>query len=120
MYSGSSYSTGSSKTSITINTTQMDGVTDTAHTHTVSGTISTDGAHTHTLSGGASEGGSHTHTVNSSNATISGGAISGSISGGSITGGSISGSVDSVGSGIAFTVNTVPVYYTVVYLMKVA
>jgi hypothetical protein len=47
--------------------------------------------------------GDHTHTVS-----------------GSISGGSITGSTDNAGSGAAFTVNTVPVYYAVVYLIKVA
>jgi hypothetical protein len=97
-------------------TTSSDG----AHTHTVSGAISDAVAHTHTITVSVAEGGSHSHTVNSSNATISGGTFSGSISGGAITdAGSISGSVDSAGSGQAFSVDTVPSYYTVIYIMKV-
>ncbi|MDR1324235.1 MAG: hypothetical protein LBK68_07360 [Candidatus Margulisbacteria bacterium] len=68
-----------------------------AHTHTVSGTISNGGAHGHTLSGTAAEGGSHTHTINSSNATISG-------------------SVGSAGSGTAF--DNRPSYYALVYIVK--
>ncbi|GBR74432.1 hypothetical protein NO1_1607 [Candidatus Termititenax aidoneus] len=101
-------------------TTSSDG----AHTHTVSGTIANGGAHTHTISGSAAEGGAHTHTVNSSNAAISGGTIGGSITGGTVSGsidaGAISGSTDSAGSGSALTINTLPSYYTVIYIIKVA
>ncbi|GBR74110.1 phage tail fiber protein [Candidatus Termititenax aidoneus] len=95
-----------------------------AHTHTVSGTIANGGAHTHTISGSAVEGGSHSHTVNSSNATISGGSITGNITGGTVSGSiaasAITGSTGSVGSSAALTIDTLPSYYTVVYIMKVA
>jgi hypothetical protein len=90
----------------------------------LTGTADSDGAHTHSISGTASEAGSHTHTVNSSNATISGGTIGGSITGGTITGaitgGTFAGSTGSTGSGTALTIDTLPSYYTVVYIMKVA
>jgi hypothetical protein len=39
---------------------------------------------------------------------------------GSISGGSVSGSTASAGSGSAFSVDTVPAYYTVIYIMKIA
>jgi hypothetical protein len=91
--------TSSATTGITIGSAE-------AHTHTVSGTISDAAAHSHTISGTMGEGGSHSHTVNSSNATISGGAFSGA--------------TDNTGSGTALTIATLPAYYTVVYIMKVA
>ncbi|GBR74003.1 phage tail fiber protein [Candidatus Termititenax aidoneus] len=103
-------------------TTSSDGT----HTHTVSGDIANGGAHTHTISGSAAEGGTHTHTVNSSNAAISGGTITGSIAGGTVSGSiiagdsGITGSTGSAGSGSAFSVSTVPAYYTVIYIMKIA
>ncbi|GBR74611.1 phage tail fiber protein [Candidatus Termititenax aidoneus] len=78
-----------------------------SHSVSVSGTISNDGAHTHTISGG----------------TISGGTITGSITGGTVSGsinaGAISGSTDSAGSGSALTINTLPSYYTVIYIIKI-
>jgi hypothetical protein len=79
--------------------TSLDG----AHTHTVSGTISTVGTHTHDFSSTSSamSAGLHDHT------------ISGSISGGNITG-----STATTGSSTAFSVNTVPSYYTVIYIIK--
>jgi hypothetical protein len=77
------------------------------------------GDHTHTLSGcntGVGEG-AHSHDV-SVNTTEGGGLHSHTISG-SITGGSIGGSTANTGSGTAFSVNTLPSYYTVIYIMKV-
>ncbi|MDR1452866.1 MAG: hypothetical protein LBJ25_02690 [Candidatus Margulisbacteria bacterium] len=75
-----------------------------SHTHSVSGTISTIGTHTHDFSStsSAAAAGTHNHTIS-----------------GSITG-SIAGSIDSTGDGQAFSVNTVPSYYTVIYIMKTA
>ncbi|MDR1323762.1 MAG: hypothetical protein LBK68_04910 [Candidatus Margulisbacteria bacterium] len=108
LYSGSGHSSSSNTTGITIDSAE-------AHTHTVSGTISDAAAHSHTISSTMGEGGSHSHTVNSSNVTISGGTISGSI-----TGGTFSGSTDNTGSGTALTIATLPSYYTVVYIIKVA
>jgi hypothetical protein len=63
---------------------------------------SSTGNHNHTFSGSISESGSHSHTI-----------------GGSISGGDITGSTANTGSGTAFSVNTVPAYYTVIYIMKV-
>jgi hypothetical protein len=67
--------------------------------------ITGDGAHEHSFSSDSKAfmGGSHTHGIS-----------------GSITGGTISGSTANVGSGQAFSVDTVPAYYTVIYIMKVA
>jgi hypothetical protein len=99
MYTGSTYSSSTNTTGITISTD------DGAHTHTVSGTISTVGTHTHDFSSTSSavSAGSHDHTIS-----------------GSITGGSISGSTANAGSGTAFNVATLPAYYTVIYIIKVA
>jgi hypothetical protein len=103
-----------------------------SHTHLVSGTsgtgsshshgfsattkASSDGAHTHDFSSTskATESGSHSHTVNSGDAEIYGGKISGSI-----TGGTFSGSTASVGSSTALTIDTLPSYYAVIYIIKV-
>ena len=66
--------------------------------------ISGDGTHTHSFSS-TSEAVAvvgHSHTVT-----------------GSITGGSISGSTDNTGSSTAFSVNTVPSYYAVIYIIKI-
>jgi hypothetical protein len=95
---GSSANTTKEETGIEIDN-------DGAHTHTVSGTISTVGTHTHDFSStsSATSAGSHSHTIS-----------------GSITGGSISGSTASAGSGTAFSVATLPSYYTVIYIIKVA
>jgi hypothetical protein len=78
---------------------------DFAHTHTFSGsTANNDGTHSHNVSITTTEnGGSHSHAVT-----------------GSITGGSVGGTLGSAGEGRAFSVNTVPSYYSVVYIMKVA
>ncbi|GBR74329.1 hypothetical protein NO1_1526 [Candidatus Termititenax aidoneus] len=74
-------------------------------------TLSNAGAHTHTTSGTAAEGGSHSHTISGGN-----------ITGGTITAGSggITGSTGSAGSSQAFIIDTVPAYYTVIYIIKVA
>jgi hypothetical protein len=66
-------------------------------------TSSGEGGHAHTVSVSIPESGSHSHT------------ISGSISGGSVTG-----STANTGSGTPLAINTLPSYYTVVYIMKVA
>jgi hypothetical protein len=78
---------------------------DASHGHSFSGayTGENSGTHSHNVSVTISESGSHTHT------------ISGSISGGNITG-----STANAGSGTALTIDTLPSYYTVVYIMKVA
>ncbi|MDR1323764.1 MAG: hypothetical protein LBK68_04920 [Candidatus Margulisbacteria bacterium] len=67
--------------------------------------INNDGAHEHGFSSDSKAfmGGAHEHDVS-----------------GSITGGSINGSTATSGSGTAFNVNTVPTYYTVIYIIKVA
>jgi hypothetical protein len=90
---------------------------DATHTHDVTGsTTANTGTHDHSISSiTVGEGGSHKHTVNSSNATISGGTIAGGI-----TDGTVSGSTDSIGSGTDLIIDTLPSYYTVVYIMKVA
>jgi hypothetical protein len=74
------------------------------------GTTSFDGSHTHTVSGTISTVGTHTHDFSSTSSATSAGAHSHTISG----------SIGSAGSGTAFSVETVPGYYSVVYIMKVA
>jgi hypothetical protein len=79
--------------------------------HSATYTTSSTGGHTHSFSSGSQAVATtaHTHTV------------TGNISGGTVTAsGNITGSTDSAGSGTAFSVDTVPGYYTVVYIMKVA
>jgi hypothetical protein len=101
---------------------------DATHTHDISGaTPGTEGAHSHDVSVTITDSGSHTHDFTSDSKavsishehTITGGKITGKITGGSITGGGISGSTANAGSGQAFSVDTVPAYYTVIYIMKV-
>jgi hypothetical protein len=66
--------------------------------------VSIDATHSHNFScSTVAGGGAHTHTIS-----------------GSITGASITGSTADTGSGNAFTVDTVPVYYTVIYIIKAA
>ncbi|MDR1114381.1 MAG: hypothetical protein LBL50_04755 [Candidatus Margulisbacteria bacterium] len=74
-------------------------------TNTTGISINNDGAHEHSFSSDSKAfmGGAHEHDVS-----------------GSITGGSINGSTATSGSGTAFSVDTLPAYYTVVYIMKVA
>ncbi|MDR1324067.1 MAG: hypothetical protein LBK68_06500 [Candidatus Margulisbacteria bacterium] len=73
------------------------------HTHSLSGnTTAGEGIHSHNFGVSIDDSGSHTHTLN-----------------GSITGGSVSGSVDNTGDNQAFSVDTVPSYYTVIYIIKV-
>jgi hypothetical protein len=69
---------------------------------TPSGSV-TGGTHSHKVSVTIPESGSHSHTIS-----------------GSITGGNITGTTANTGSGQAFSVSTLPAYYTVVYIMKVA
>jgi hypothetical protein len=73
------------------------------HSHDVSVSISESGSHAHAVTVSIPESGLHTHTIS-----------------GTITGASITGSTGSAGSGNAFTVDTVPVYYAVIYIIKVA
>jgi hypothetical protein len=62
-----------------------------------------DGAHDHSLSSDSKAAStSHEHTVT-----------------GSVSGGSISGSTANAGSNSALVINTVPAYYTVIYIIKV-
>ncbi|MDR1453586.1 MAG: hypothetical protein LBJ25_06415 [Candidatus Margulisbacteria bacterium] len=68
---------------------------------TPAGSIS-GGSHAHKVNVEIPESGSHSHVVS-----------------GSITGGSVTGSTATTGDGTAFSVNTVPAYYTVIYIMKV-
>ncbi|MDR2428175.1 MAG: hypothetical protein LBD62_00015 [Candidatus Margulisbacteria bacterium] len=65
--------------------------------------VSINATHSHDVNINITESGSHSHTIT-----------------GSITGGSITGSTASTGSGSALTINTVPVYYTVIYIIKAA
>jgi hypothetical protein len=95
------------------------------HGHTLSGDVtSTNSAHSHGFSS-ASEAvtvNGHTHSVTGGTITgeITGGTITGgSLTGGSITGGSIGGSTANAGSSQAFSVDTVPSYYTVIYIIKI-
>jgi hypothetical protein len=79
------------------------------------------------INAGHNTTGSHSHDFTSTSKavytshehTISGGTITGSIAGGAVTGGSISGSTANAGSSSALVINTVPSYYTVIYIMKV-
>ncbi|MDR1113632.1 MAG: hypothetical protein LBL50_00900 [Candidatus Margulisbacteria bacterium] len=76
---------------------------DATHSHDITGyTGDNSGTHSHDVSVTIPEGGSHSHTIS-----------------GSITGGSISGSTANAGSGTAFSVATLPAYYTVIYIIKV-
>jgi hypothetical protein len=75
------------------------------HGHTLSGGVtSTNSAHRHDFSSGskAASGGTHEHDVS-----------------GSITGGSVSGSTENTGSGSVISVDTVPSYYAVIYIIKI-
>jgi len=76
--------------------------TDGAHTHTVTGTISSNGAHTHTVTGTIENAGTHTHDVE-----VSGGDHNHSIS--------YTGDTGDTGSGISFS-NMPP--YLAVYTWK--
>ncbi|MDR1452696.1 MAG: hypothetical protein LBJ25_01795, partial [Candidatus Margulisbacteria bacterium] len=61
----------------------------------------------------------HEHSFTSDSKAFLGGAHEHDVTG-SISGGSVSGSTASAGSGSAFSVDTVPAYYTVIYIMKIA
>jgi hypothetical protein len=77
-----------------------------AHSHDVSVSISESGAHAHDVTVSIPESGSHTHTISGGTVTASGDA---------------SGSTANAGSANAqISVNTVPVYYTVIYIIKAA
>jgi hypothetical protein len=80
-------------------------------------TTSSDGAHGHIFSNGTTSGGGHTHSLTGT--AGSGGEHTHSISG-DISGGTISGLTANTGSGTALTIDILPSYYTVVYIMKVA
>jgi hypothetical protein len=93
------------------------------HTHAVSGTSAAGSAHLHSFTSESQAVAvtGHTHSVTGGTITgeITGGTISGGgLTGGSITGGSIDGSTANAGSSQAFTVDTVPVYYTMIYIKK--
>jgi hypothetical protein len=78
-------------------------VIDATHTHNISGsTPENGGTHSHDVNVSIPESGSHSHTIS-----------------GSISGGAIGGSTANVGSSQAFSVDTVPAYYTVIYIIKV-
>jgi hypothetical protein len=64
---------------------------------TPAGTIS-GGTHSHTVSVSISESGSHSHTIS----------------------GGITGSTANTGDGAEFNIDTVPTYFTVIYIIKVA
>ncbi|MDR1996953.1 MAG: hypothetical protein LBQ83_01320 [Candidatus Margulisbacteria bacterium] len=89
-----------------------------AHTHTFSGTGTVDGtagsagAHTHTTSGTAATGGGHTHTT--SGTAASNGAHEHTVSGTA----SLSGSTGSYGTASNTAVPTIPVYYKLIYIIK--
>jgi hypothetical protein len=98
-----------------------------AHTHGFSGsTPAGEGGHSHDVNVTITDNGSHAHDFTSASKatsathghTVSGGTITGDISGGSITGGEISGSTANAGAGQPFSVDTVPAYYTVIYIIK--
>jgi hypothetical protein len=94
-------------------------------TSTTGISIGWDGSHEHGFSStsNAVAVAGHTHSVTGGVITgsITGGTISGgSLTGGSITGGKTSGSTADVGTSQAFSVDTVPAYYTVIYIMKAA
>jgi hypothetical protein len=120
---------GTTKYDGVVNTTEGGGggygiTIDLAHTHTFTGNtpavgLPNCGTHSHGVSVSVSDSGGHVHTVNSTTTTDGGGTHSHEI-GGSITGGSVSGTTDSAGGGTALTINTLPSYYTVVYIIKVA
>ncbi|MDR1452703.1 MAG: hypothetical protein LBJ25_01830, partial [Candidatus Margulisbacteria bacterium] len=75
--------------------------------------------HGHGLSGGVTATDSaHQHGFSSDSKAFNGGAHEHDITG-SITGGNITGSIGNTGSGTAFSVATLPVYYTVIYIIKV-
>jgi hypothetical protein len=77
---------------------------DATHSHGITGsTPDNSGIHAHNVDVSIPEGGSHSHTIS-----------------GSITGGSIGGTTANAGDGTAFSVSTVPAYYTVIYIIKVA
>lgn len=103
---------------ITKGTTIYDGCPDTATAPRGCG-LRINFAHTHTYScDTATNGGTHSH--NNINVTIpEGGSHSHAING-SITGGTIKGSTANTGTGAVFSVDTVPKYYQVIYIMKVA
>jgi hypothetical protein len=76
---------------------------DVTHSHGITGSTSSgEGTHVHDVAVSIPEGGSHSHTIS-----------------GSITGGSIGGTTANAGSGTAFSVSTLPVYYKVMYIIKV-
>ncbi|GBR72624.1 putative phage tail fiber protein [Candidatus Termititenax aidoneus] len=77
------------------------------------------GTHTHTFSASTpGDGGTHTHDISLSIQADDG--HTHRITGGGISGGNISGNTESAGvNNPTFTVNTVPAYYTVIYIIKV-
>jgi hypothetical protein len=107
-----SATTGSSSTGISI---KSDG----SHEHSFSAAsrASSSGAHTHDVSGTAQSGGGPTHAFTNESRANTVTAHTHTVSG-SITGGSIGGSTASAGSNQAFSVDTVPVYYTMIYIKK--
>jgi hypothetical protein len=110
------------------------GLTDPGHTHTAlnEGSESGRGAYeiggigtgtesylsTNTTGISIKDDGAHEHSFSSDSKAFSNGAHEHDVTG-SITGGSVSGSTANTGSGGAFTVDTVPIYYAVIYIMKV-
>ncbi|MDR1114411.1 MAG: hypothetical protein LBL50_04910 [Candidatus Margulisbacteria bacterium] len=106
------YSPGGMLTSTAVN---YDAVSDTraggfkvsinaTHTHSFTGGSTGDnsGTHSHDVNVTIPESGSHAHTLS-----------------GSISGGSVSGSTDNAGSGTDLIIDTLPSYYTVIYIIKV-
>jgi hypothetical protein len=83
-------------------------------TLSINATHNLTGVHEHSFSSSSKAVATPAHEHDVTGGTISGGTISGNI-----TSGSISGSTADAGSGLAFSVETLPVYYTVIYIMKV-
>ncbi|GBR77164.1 hypothetical protein NO2_1593 [Candidatus Termititenax persephonae] len=81
-------------------------------------TINNNGAHTHSTSGTAASAGAHIHDFTSTSKASSAGAHTHSVTG-TVSGGTVGGETAATGSGTAFTVATVPSYYTVIYIMRV-
>lgn len=87
----------------------------TTHTHDASGTTDAGSAHTHTISGSTAAGSSHTHGVTTGNTGLSGTHFhdvdSGSTAAGSAHTHTLSGTSD--------TASSLPLYYTVVWIMRI-
>ncbi|MDR1114018.1 MAG: hypothetical protein LBL50_02885 [Candidatus Margulisbacteria bacterium] len=109
------------------------GITDPGHTHTTSSEDNAGGFGTYEIGGGAgtvsylstnktgitiNSDGAHEHSFSSDSKAFSNGAHEHDVTG-SISGGSVSGSTANTGSGTAFTVDTLPSYYAVIYIMKI-